>query len=156
MRCKDFEERVSAYLDGELGPLQARQFEAHMRSCAVCSELVDGVERVRCTLQTLGVDALPAATQLRLNGGLQDELVQPGWRLPRAVVVGLTVAAALAIVLWPESGADRPLPAEGAHLADVAPLAHWQRPVRWASTTSSGWPGAPPQYSQAQVRTVAF
>jgi anti-sigma factor RsiW len=39
MTCKRFEELLSAYLEGELGPAEREAFGSHLTSCPACSEL---------------------------------------------------------------------------------------------------------------------
>jgi anti-sigma factor RsiW len=45
MACDEWREKLDAYLDGELAPVDARALSAHMRSCAACSS--DALERVQ-------------------------------------------------------------------------------------------------------------
>ena len=40
MTCRRFEELLSAYLEGEIGPAEKSEFEAHRSSCPACAELL--------------------------------------------------------------------------------------------------------------------
>lgn len=39
MTCERFEELLSAYLEGEAGPDEKREFESHLAACPACAEL---------------------------------------------------------------------------------------------------------------------
>ena len=43
--CREFEDFVLAYLDGELSATQARTFEWHMRICRECREYLAAYKR---------------------------------------------------------------------------------------------------------------
>jgi len=39
MTCRQFEELLSSYLEGELAAAEKKEFEAHLASCSACAEL---------------------------------------------------------------------------------------------------------------------
>jgi anti-sigma factor RsiW len=41
--CRKLLERVSAYLDGDLGPMECRVIERHCSTCPSCAELIAGL-----------------------------------------------------------------------------------------------------------------
>ena len=58
--CREFEEFVIRYLDGELSKSQARMFEWHMRMCRECREYLAAYRRsMEITRTVLGADDDP-------------------------------------------------------------------------------------------------
>lgn len=51
MKCAQFVELVTAYLDGALDPATAQRFEAHLAACDGCDRYLD---QIRATIRTLG------------------------------------------------------------------------------------------------------
>ncbi len=45
MTCREFIEFLMAYLDGELPPAQAREFDAHMACCPDCKAYLDSYRK---------------------------------------------------------------------------------------------------------------
>jgi anti-sigma factor RsiW len=41
--CRELLDRVSAFLDGDLGPIECRAIERHCRVCPSCAELIAGL-----------------------------------------------------------------------------------------------------------------
>ena len=44
MDCLTTQERVAAYLDGELAPSEAEQFATHVEQCAVCAGILKSIQ----------------------------------------------------------------------------------------------------------------
>lgn len=160
MRCEDFEESISAYLDGELGTEETRHLEQHMSLCSVCSATVRGVHQVRLALSGLGSSGAPAGFRLGLAGRLQEELVRQQQLWIRPLALGLALVAALAILLWPEPDQEEELASYWKRRTGMVEL---REGVEAASPRSTeGWAGrfvkrAPPgPYSHARMRTVAY
>lgn len=110
LKCEEFEERVSAYLDGELSPAEAWFLEQHMATCPSCRRMLEGVLDVRSAMQDLGASGAPAQFQLQLVGHLQEGLQRTSvWT--RSLVLGLTVVTVLAILLWPQADIDEQMTA---------------------------------------------
>jgi len=53
MRCVDVKERLSAYLDRELEPVQERPVEEHLEQCLKCREYLADLQTIDGQLQAL-------------------------------------------------------------------------------------------------------
>lgn len=96
MSCEP--EQVTAYVDGELGPLERARIEAHLAECAACTRQASEERALRERLRALAAPELPH--------GLAER-VRAGARRPRrvAVAVWLPLAAALLVGLLFARGA---------------------------------------------------
>lgn len=64
LSCQDILKNIHEYLDGELSPIQAAEFEAHLGQCDECRVEVEDLSWVR---QTLAVkEHLPAAAEAHI------------------------------------------------------------------------------------------
>jgi anti-sigma factor RsiW len=157
LRCKDFEERISAFLDHELSKEETALVQRHMMRCDDCRGAIDGVRQIRATLQGLGALAAPAPFQLRIAECLQEGMDRSSlWA--RSLVMGLALMAAVAIVLWPEGGPTQPA-------QSASPPTRWAEQARiWAlpaagSDVSMRFRAAPAngaRYSHARMRLASF
>ena len=50
MTCERFEELLSAYIEGEVGPAERREFDAHLAACPACAELLSVFRETRAAL----------------------------------------------------------------------------------------------------------
>ena len=66
-------QRLSAYLDGELGPAERRAVDAHLRTCPVCRRNLADLERVKTLLRALPEVEPPSG----LFAGVRAELERP-------------------------------------------------------------------------------
>ncbi len=118
MSCK-LEEELTAYVDGELTPADAKTVRAHLAECADCRSTEALVRRTVQTLEALPafepslglrrallnrLDAVPAPLAERFRGWLR-----PGLLVPSAA--GL-LAAGLVALYVAGPGAQKNLPAE--------------------------------------------
>ncbi len=147
-------DRLSGYLDGDLGAAERGALEAHLASCPACEATLDQLRRVVARAQALddrppGTDLWPAiAEQIGVSSGAHRVVSLAAHRARRRV--SLTVpqlAAAAAVLLLLGSG--------GAYLAlhrstqDNRPLARRQtgmEPVTatigWVQKTSASYDSA--------------
>jgi hypothetical protein len=63
MKCERVEEKLSAYIDNQLSPEEKRLVDEHLRSCTVCSGLLD--ELLKTVRQTQGLDQVDSPPWLR-------------------------------------------------------------------------------------------
>ncbi len=103
MDCGQFEDRVSAFLEGELTEEETRDFLQHALRCVPCARVLEGVRRVRAALQQLAAHGPPAGYQLRVAAAVQQpaDMVSP-WLRPLAIAATAVLAAA--ILLFPQVG----------------------------------------------------
>jgi anti-sigma factor RsiW len=79
--CAQIEERLSDYLDGMLGPEEAREFSAHADSCSRCAPLVKSVSGVVSRMRALEpVEAPPQLISKILEQTLGPGAEKQGWR----------------------------------------------------------------------------
>jgi anti-sigma factor RsiW len=103
-------ELLSALIDDELDPMEAREVQAHLGSCLHCRQRLDGLRRVASGLRELERAALPTSLDLairrqvaldRAAGGLRERLeassVAPR-RLSAPVGLGFALVLALAAI----------------------------------------------------------
>lgn len=94
--CRELEDQITAYLEGDLPPADRGRFEAHCRSCPVCRAHVAQMETVVASLGRIGDLREPATgpQKERLLGLFRDHgLHRPGPRRP-----GVTLGLAQAVV----------------------------------------------------------
>jgi anti-sigma factor RsiW len=56
-------ERLSAYLDGDLGAADCRRIDRHARACPRCTKLLAGLRRTIAICRTAGARPLPPAVR---------------------------------------------------------------------------------------------
>ena len=93
MVCESWKEKLDIYLDGELPEVEMRNFDAHMRSCPVCS--ADALARVQMkrAVQVAGKRFTPSAEFRRR---IQQSIVP---KPRRSFHLGWILAAAAAAIL---------------------------------------------------------
>ena len=107
MNCESVEPFFSDYIDGILDPSSTFGLQAHLRFCPECRATLAGMSQVCMALHRLGGTSPPAHFKLQLSNCLQEELHRRRWAWKRPMAWGLALAAALAILLWPEAEAER-------------------------------------------------
>src|SRR5271167_4540651 len=108
--CKNSEERLSEYLDGNLTPAEASAFAMHAASCPSCAQLVSQVGSLIGQMHQLEeITEPPQLVQSILDATTGPRKQKAGWTKwftwvpvlwqPRFAMGIVTVAASLAIVL---------------------------------------------------------
>ncbi len=72
MRCEEFVELVTAYLDGALDEVTERRFERHFRRCVGCDRYLDQFRRTIAELGRLPADSLGSEARGRLLSAFRD------------------------------------------------------------------------------------
>ena len=101
MTCADFQNRLSAYLDGELSRWRRWKVDNHVRHCPACAGLLRDLQEVD---QGLLAAVQAAPTPAYLTGSVMSRLpaIPPAWRRHGAAVpwaAGLAMAGAQLAVL---------------------------------------------------------
>lgn len=165
MTCTSCKQRLSAYLDGELGDGEASALRGHLRTCAACSacaareaEAIDGLR------QLPSIDPPPAMWQAIRNQLAHEEIADAEaplsarlWRklapwLPRGAG-GLAVASAAVLLLWwarsPGTPSGKDLAGSGA--GPVAEALATPATPATPATIGGQPPSAPPLDGTAEV-----
>ena len=79
MNCAYCEERLSGHIEGTLEPSERAAVEAHLQSCSVCRELLDGVRSVMGWGKELQVQLPPAWLASRILANT-PQVVRITWR----------------------------------------------------------------------------
>ncbi len=157
LKCEDFEDTVSEYIDGDLSPAYSMLLEQHLVECESCYRMLEGVRGVRVAIQNLGSAPAPPHFRLNLasclNAGLQRSSV---WG--PSLAVGVTIVVAMAILLWPQPGVEddyiRPTPS--AVWATQAAAWTFDDQADRPLTGAKEWYSGIGDYSPAPLRLVSY
>jgi hypothetical protein len=94
MLTRHTSDRLAAYLDGALGPREARLAELHLASCATCREERDRIRSGMQALEHLSLVEAPEAIWARIQGGVAEKPFVPRWRIAIAAAAILLLAGA--------------------------------------------------------------
>jgi len=114
MQCRRVQARLSAFLDGEIPPREARAVEAHLKACDRCREEREALERTIRMVRELGVEPAPDDLCDRVLAGLDDtpsEAKPVGrpvgrWRIWWSAAAAIVVGGAIAL-LWPAARVEK-------------------------------------------------
>jgi anti-sigma factor RsiW len=73
-RCRVLIERLSAYLDGDLGPAACASITRHARTCPRCAELIRTLQKTAGLCRKAGTRPLPAPVRARARAHIQKLL----------------------------------------------------------------------------------
>ncbi len=109
--CRRQERRLGAWLDGELGPLEAAEVRDHLMACPACRAAVQRWTRVREDLALLdaGVAAPDPPTLERMARRFETGLLREVRDMDRALRVWRVAAALLLLLGLAALAADRVL-----------------------------------------------
>jgi anti-sigma factor RsiW len=98
VRCREIDDRIEAWLDGELPAGEARRIAAHVEGCAACAAAADWARAVRDGLRELPALDAPPALLARVKAVAREGEARRGNR--HRLAIGLTLlAATLAVAL---------------------------------------------------------
>ncbi len=72
--CKDIEEFVDSYIDGELAPADQKKFNSHIDRCESCQTLVRECQFVVTTAHSIAHTPVPEDVRLRLREALKERV----------------------------------------------------------------------------------
>ena len=70
--CKKNFERISEYLDGELGPDDCQQIEQHLKACPECRDCFDALKKTIDLCRKSAREEIPGDMRKRLRSKLRD------------------------------------------------------------------------------------
>jgi len=123
MNCRQADERLSAYLDGELTPPEAEEVRRHLASCAACRAAFEQLQRTVQAVKDLPVVLAPKDFRARVMADVQSdagtavEKKAPRWRMLWPAAAAVLIAVVLALI------GDRPSPRRPAKTAESLPEA---------------------------------
>lgn len=137
MNCRDWEERIALYAEGDLPRPDAAEAEQHLAGCASCAEFAQGVKQSLAVLRAAHEQPIEnahfAAVRARVLQQIQNR--RRRWRLAWAGALAMSAGATLFLMLAPRP-VDPPHvalvhpPALQGALPEPAPPAPRVRPVR--------------------------
>ena len=158
MRCEEFEEYLSEYLEGETSIEQAERMELHTLQCPACMATVRGVQLVCQNMNRLAQASPSARFKLGLWSQVQmRHQARKRERRWRVLTLGVALGAALLILLWPGQQTE----------SAVSEYASWEavsypEPTWRSATRIPVWREQLPEHAysglhaQAQVHLTAF
>jgi anti-sigma factor RsiW len=136
--CAEWQDALSAYLDGELQPHEEQQMHVHLRQCSACTEalvdLVPLVQALRALPERRPVrDLWPhVAAELRHDPAFFSRRLRP--RLPQKLVLAAVGAALLGAGVAVLQTRPQPMPVRSANLET-----YWQQHALFGQ--AQGTPG---------------
>jgi RNA polymerase sigma-70 factor (ECF subfamily) len=69
--CKEYFEKISEYLDGELDGTLCEKIEHHLQDCPECRECIDSLKKTIRLCRDLPRKKIPRDAQIRLRDALK-------------------------------------------------------------------------------------
>ncbi len=157
MKCLDWKEKISGYIDGEISRAEVREVEEHLEACESCRALGRRMRAVGSGIERIEATVSPDFRE-KLFARLEAEELLPRRRSLfvfslRWAAVPLAAAAAVGLFLLisPEKGKDAIFPQGGLpRVAQQAPQQTTHSPVGSPRTE-----GSPPSSASGIERPVA-
>ena len=158
MRCEEFEEYLSDYLEGDTSLEQAERMALHTLQCPVCQAMVRGVRQVCRQLGQLAQRSPSASFKLGLWPQIQERQARRQEQRWRILSFGLSLGVTLLILFWPDPQTD----------VEAHEYASWGTPAYQEYSWRSASSRTPPLreqfperaysglHAQAQVHLTAF
>jgi len=93
MNCDNYQELISASLDGQLSPEETRKLEAHLETCAACREFAQAAgdlcrlsSKEKRELLPTGLERKILRKTSRSEPGLLAQIFRSNYQIPRPVV----------------------------------------------------------------------
>lgn len=102
MACKDIQQNIEAYLDGELTLSDRRDFEEHLTDCHNCQASLDNLRQLNASIKKIGYVNRPAGLRRNIKHGLRDLSGEdsPGFGWTHLLGFGGASAAVTSITVW--------------------------------------------------------
>jgi anti-sigma factor RsiW len=141
MWCKKFQLMIQRSLDGELGEVESRFLEEHLKGCRDCSRFLDQARRLKDSFRPAIVEPPPALrprilARMKAEAAGRDTAEAAGRRAtePNGVIVLFRRAAAAALVFLALSA--------GIFFGRIGPLTADEREVHYEDLFTQREPGA--------------
>ena len=103
MSCDDWRQKMDTYVDVELAPAEARQFEAHLRDCPACSAEALARSQLKRSVHLAGRAFLSdAKLREKIHGRIRPRTSALGWSwIPQIAVALIAIVLVVAgSVAW--------------------------------------------------------
>lgn len=102
MNCRDWEERIALYVEGDEPPAAAAETKRHLEKCAPCREFAASVQQDLALLRTAHAEPLAPANYAVVRARVLEQIERKRrpWRL--AGMGAIAAAALIAVLLWPK------------------------------------------------------
>lgn len=70
--CKYYFNKISEYIDGELGAEACHEIETHLEECPKCRHCADSLKKTIQLCKEAGNEKVPAEMRARLKSALQE------------------------------------------------------------------------------------
>jgi anti-sigma factor RsiW len=99
--CEVSRALLHGYLDGELDPVRAEEFEQHLQSCSPCIVILEEQESLRASLQAAKLyERAPAALTMKIKGEIAKKETAAEWSwLPIWRWIAVSVAIILSVAI---------------------------------------------------------
>lgn len=77
MNCKNFEERIALYIEGDLPEFEGKEVKIHLDSCKACQEFASELKQSIHALKELREEPIPDALGLRVHHVVLKKLKRP-------------------------------------------------------------------------------
>lgn len=101
MTCEHSQSLLHGYLDGELDPLRAEEFEKHLETCSQCIAQLEEQESLRASLKSAQLyERAPAALAMKIKRQIANEESDGQWSwVPIWRWIGASAAFALLVAV---------------------------------------------------------
>lgn len=110
MKCEDYQEWLSLYVDDELRLDEKQQLEKHLEHCLSCSETLETLKMMKSLIKELKEAEVPETFHNDLHQRLQEEIEPKNKKYRWLSYVSGLVAACLIVFVLVEGGVDQELP----------------------------------------------
>lgn len=166
-KCEEIQTELSAYLDGEVQPVERASLSAHLQACAACRAVLASLENVKTSLADLPQLKAPSGlaarihqaalnhdTVLEMPAPARPETARQGtWSFWRPALVSLAALVMLGILLFEVLPRSMEQPSDVAVIQPPS-VAKAVRPDN-AKETPSRAPAAPVAQQAPQAESVA-
>jgi len=120
MNCKSVQNRLSAYLDRELGGDELLQIRAHISSCRECRNEVDGLRALKSLLGGVSCPEPPEGLSERLTASMMKMRIEEprkSFRVSALMFASVAACSMLATLLFLNYGFSRHLNAPNSRMS---------------------------------------
>ena len=99
MNCKEFNELLFSYIEGELDDSQKKLFEEHMKTCSSCEKEYKAYQKMINDIHALPMEELPKGYCKKLHGKLEDAQISKIRKKRNNYIKYIGIAASCVLVI---------------------------------------------------------